>query len=57
MARISKYFSVSNRKLLMKTFFKILFSYCPLIWMFCEQSLDNKINTLHERESSSNSLQ
>ena len=24
-------------------------SYCPLIWMFCERRLNNKINHLHEK--------
>ena len=32
----------------MKTFFESLFSYCPLIWMFCE-TLNVKINRLHKR--------
>ena len=49
MARIAKYLSVSERKILLKTFFESLFNYCPLIWMFCGRSLNNKINVLHER--------
>ena len=49
MARIAKYLSVSKRKILLKTFFESLFNYCPLIWMFCGRSLNNKINVLHER--------
>ena len=49
MARIAKYLSVSKRKILMKTFFESLFNYCPLIWMFCGRTLNNKINILHER--------
>ena len=49
MARIAKYLSTTKRKILMKTFFESLFNYCPLIWMFCGRSLNNKINVLHER--------
>ena len=49
MARIAKYLSATKRKILMKTFFESLFNYCPLIWMFCGRSLNNKINVLHER--------
>ena len=33
----------------MKTLFESLFSYCPLIWMFCDRTLNAKINRLHER--------
>ena len=25
------------------------FSYCPLVWMFCSRSMNNKINHIHER--------
>ena len=49
MARIARYLSVHKRKVLMKTFFESLFNYCPLIWMFCDRSLNSKINALHER--------
>ena len=34
----------------MKTFFESSFTYCPLIWMFCDRTLNAKINIiLHER--------
>ena len=33
----------------MKTFFESLFNYHPLIWMFCGRTLNEKVNTLHER--------
>ena len=34
---------------LMKTFVMSQFSYCSLIWMFHDRSLNNKINRIHER--------
>ena len=49
MARIAIYLSESKKKILLRTFFESLFSYCPLIWMFCDKNLDHKINRLHER--------
>ena len=33
----------------MKSFVMSQFSYCPLVWMFCTRTLNNKINRLHER--------
>ena len=33
----------------MKTFILSQFNYCPLVWMFCDQTLDNKINRIHEK--------
>ena len=33
----------------MKTFIESQFNYCPLLWMFHNRTLNNKINKLHER--------
>ena len=33
----------------MNTFFRSQFSYCPLVWMCHSRTLNNEINTLHER--------
>ncbi len=49
LARISKYLSQDKLKLLMKTFVKSQFNYCPLVWMFHNRTLNNKINNLHQR--------
>ena len=46
--RISKYLSEHKLKLIMKTFIESQFNYCPLLWMFCSRTLNNKINKLHE---------
>ena len=40
---------ISRRKILMNTFFRSQFNYCPLIWIFYNPSLNHKINRLHER--------
>ena len=31
------------------SFIKAQFKYCPLTWLFCSRSCNNKINKLHER--------
>ena len=33
----------------MKAFIESQFNYCPLVWMFHNRTLNNKINRLHER--------
>ena len=49
LARVSKYLSKEKLRSLMKTFVTSQFNYCPLIWMFHNRTLNNKINRLHER--------
>ena len=49
LSRISCYFSTGQLSLTMKTFILSQFNYCPLVWMFCDRALDNKINRLHEK--------
>ena len=49
LARISKYVSRDKLKLIMNTFIKSQFNYCPLLWMFHSRTLNNKINKLHEQ--------
>ena len=49
LARISKYVSQEKLKLIMNTFVKSQFNYCPLLWMFHSRTLNNRINRLHER--------
>ena len=48
LARIARYMCISKRRTLMNAFFKSQFNYCPLIWMCCNRSLNNKIERLHE---------
>ena len=42
-------FSLERRRTLMKAFIESQFAYCPLICMFCQRSLDTRINHLHGR--------
>ena len=47
--RLCKFLCLDNRKTLFKSFIKVQFKYCPLIWMFCSRNSHKKINRLHER--------
>ena len=49
LARISKYLNEEKLKIIMKTFVQSQFNYCPLMWMWHNRTLNNKINRLHER--------
>ena len=41
--------NLSKKKMLMNSFFKSQFSYCPLVWMCHSPTINNTINHLHER--------
>ena len=41
--------NVDKKRVIMKAFTESQFGYCPLVWMFHRQSLNNKINRIHER--------
>ena len=49
LARISKFMTLRKLKLIMNAFFESQFSNCPLVWMFHNRTLNNRINKLHER--------
>ena len=49
LARLYKFMSVKQKRILMKTFVESQFGYCPLIWMFHSRKLNSKINHLQER--------
>ena len=49
LARISPFMDTANIRKLMKAFIESQFSYCPLVWMFHNRTLNNRINHLHER--------
>ena len=40
---------LEKRRIVMKTFTEFQFNYCPIIWMFHSQTINKKINRLHER--------
>ena len=48
-SRMTDIISTEKRTTLLSVFFNSQFSHCPLIWMFCSRSLNNRINRLHER--------
>ena len=49
LARLSSYITLTQRRVLMKSFIEAQFGYCPLVWMFHGRVLNRKINHLHER--------
>ena len=49
LSRITPYMNTAKRRILMNSFFASQFGYCPLIWMFHNHTINNKINGLHER--------
>ena len=49
LARITHYMDFEKRRSLMKAFVIFQFNYCPLIWMFQNRALNDRINKIHER--------
>ena len=49
LARVSKFMNKEKLRILARAFRESQFGYCPLIWMFHNMTLNNKINRLHER--------
>ena len=49
LARLSKFMSFKQKRIVMKTFVESQFGYCPLIWMFHSRKVNSKINHLQER--------
>ena len=48
LARISNFTNRQKLRMLLKAFIESQFSYCPLVWMFHNRTLNNRINKLHE---------
>lgn len=48
LARVSNFMSQDKLRILMKAFIESQFGYCPLIWMFHNRTLNNRINRIHE---------
>ena len=49
LARLTPFMNLSKVRLLMNSFFKTQFNYCPLIWMCHSCENNRKINRFHER--------
>ena len=47
--RIKNISTFQERGILFKAVFEAQLKDCPLIWMFCSRSANNKISKLHER--------
>ena len=48
LSRVTPFMNLS-KKMLMDSFFKSQFSYCPLVWMCHSRTINSKINHLHKR--------
>ena len=40
--------TIERRRMLLKAFIGSKFAYCPLVWMCCNRSCNNRINHLHD---------
>ena len=49
LGRLVKIVPMEKKKVLMNSFIHSQFSYCPLLWMFCNKALNRKIDRIHER--------
>ena len=49
LARLSIYMTLTQRRILMKSFIETHFGYYPFVWIFHDRVLNSKINHLHER--------
>ena len=49
LARVSNYMDQDKKRILFNSYFLSQFNYCPLIWMNHNKSINNRINSLHER--------
>ena len=49
LARVSCYMDTEKLQLLMRAFVLSHFSYCPLVWMFYDRTINHRINHVHER--------
>ena len=49
LSRISNFMTLKQRQITMKSFILSQFGYCPLVWMFHNRKLNNRINGIHER--------
>ena len=47
--RVSGFMNNNKLRIIMKAFIESQFGYCPLVWMFHNRTLNNRINNLHEK--------
>ena len=41
--------NTNQKRVIMKAFIQSQFGYCPLVWMFCNRTINARINRIHER--------
>ena len=46
LARVSQYMDLLQRKLIINSFIASQFGYCPLVWIFHNRKLNNRINNI-----------
>lgn len=49
LARVSNYLNEEKLRTIMKAFVHSQFNYCPMVWMFHNRTLNDKINKIHMR--------
>ena len=49
LSRISCCMTFDQRRLILNSFIKSHFSYCPIVWMFHSRKLNERINHIHEK--------
>ena len=49
LARVAKFMEQEKLQTVINAFILSQFSYCPVIWMFHDRKVNNKINKIHER--------
>ena len=47
--RISRFLSQEQHVLIINSYIRSIFIYCPLVWMFCYRGITHKMNKVHER--------
>ena len=49
LARVAQYIDSPKLRILLKAFIESHFNYCPLVWMFHNRTMNNRINRIQER--------
>ena len=49
LARLSNYIDPIKSEILMNSFIRSQFNYCPLVWMFHDRATNSKLNRIHAR--------
>mgnify|MGYP001792074473 CR=1 FL=1 len=49
LSRISNFLNYNQKHLIFNSFIQGQFNYCPLVWMFCLRTSNNRIDKIHER--------